>query len=120
MQNWVSFDGNSVQGYLPDQVGFDQSGKQASKTSFMPGSAEEMVANAIDLLEESYAAVSKYVYPDQRSRAVFSGAKAVLRRLTVGQRLADRHAFLAQSRDREPDVRLEPLGFRALEVGRRR
>ena len=88
MQNWVSFDGNSVQGYLPDQVGFDQSGKQASKTSFMPGSAEEMVANAIDLLEESYAAVSKYVYPDQRSRAVFSGAKAVLCRLTVGQRLA--------------------------------
>ena len=49
MQNWVCFDGNSVQGYLPDQVGFDQSGKQASKTSFMPGSAEEMVANAIDL-----------------------------------------------------------------------
>ncbi len=59
MQNWVSFDGNSVQGYLPDQAGFDQSGKQASKTSFMPGSAEEMVANAIDLLRENYAALSK-------------------------------------------------------------
>lgn len=54
MQNWVSFDGASVQGYLPDQQGFDQSGKQASKTSFMPGSAEEMVGHAIDMLKESY------------------------------------------------------------------
>lgn len=54
LQNWVSFDGNSVQGYLPDQQGFDQSGKQASKTSFMPGSAEEMVGHAVDLLNEAY------------------------------------------------------------------
>lgn len=54
MQNWVSYDGASVQGYLPDQQGFDQSGKQASKTSFMPGSAEEMVAHAVDMLKESY------------------------------------------------------------------
>lgn len=57
MQNWVSFDGDSVQGYLPDQEGFDQSGKQASKTSFMPGSAEEMVQHALDLLEEAYPRV---------------------------------------------------------------
>ena len=54
MQNWVSYDGNSVQGYLPDQQGFDQCGKQASKTSFMPGSAEEMVGHAVDMLKESY------------------------------------------------------------------
>lgn len=57
MQNWVSFDGNSVQGYLPDQQGFDQSGKQASKTNFMPGSAEEMVGHAIELLKELYPQV---------------------------------------------------------------
>lgn len=59
MQNWVSFDGDSVQGYLPDQEGFDQSGKQASKTSFMPGSAEEMVGHAIDMLKESYSSIKK-------------------------------------------------------------
>lgn len=59
MQNWVSFDGDSVQGYLPDQEGFDQSGKQASKTNFMPGSAEEMVGHAIDMLKESYSAIKK-------------------------------------------------------------
>ena len=55
MQNWVSYDGASVQGYLPDQQGFDQSGKQASKTSFMPGSAEEMVGHAVDMLKEAYS-----------------------------------------------------------------
>lgn len=54
MQCWVSFDGDSVQGYLPDQEGFDQSGKQASKTSFMPGSAEEMVGHAVDMLKSLY------------------------------------------------------------------
>ena len=59
MQNWVSFDGDSVQGYLPDQEGFDQSGKQASKTNFMPGSAEEMVGHAIDMLKESYSSIKK-------------------------------------------------------------
>lgn len=59
MQNWVSFDGDSVQGYLPDQEGFDQGGKQASKTNFMPGSAEEMVGHAIDMLKESYSSIKK-------------------------------------------------------------
>ncbi len=59
MQNWVSFDGDFVQGYLPDQEGFDQSGKQASKTNFMPGSAEEMVGHAIDMLKESYSSIKK-------------------------------------------------------------
>ena len=59
MQNWVSFDGDSVQGYLPDQEGFNQSGKQASKTNFMPGSAEEMVGHAIDMLKESYSSIKK-------------------------------------------------------------
>ena len=59
MQNWVSFDSDSVQGYLPDQEGFDQSGKQASKTNFMPGSAEEMVGHAIDMLKESYSSIKK-------------------------------------------------------------
>ena len=54
MQCWVSFDDDSIQGYLPDQEGFDQSGKQASKTSFMPGSAEKMCGHAIDLLNEIY------------------------------------------------------------------
>lgn len=56
MQCWVSFDENSIQGYLPDQNGFDQCGKQASKTSFMPGSAEKMVDIAINMLQESYTA----------------------------------------------------------------
>lgn len=59
MQNWVSFDGDSVRGYLPDQEGFDQSGKQASKTNFMPGSAEEMVGHAIDMLKEGYSSIKK-------------------------------------------------------------
>lgn len=59
MQNWVSFDGDSVQGYLPDQEGFDQSGKQASKTNFMPGSVEEMVGHVIDMLKESYSSIKK-------------------------------------------------------------
>lgn len=55
----MSFDGDSVQGYLPDQEGFDQSGKQASKTNFMPGSAEEMVGHAIDMLKEGYSSIKK-------------------------------------------------------------
>ena len=46
-----------VQGYFPDQEGFDRSGKQASKTNFMPGSAEEMVGHAIDMLKESYSSI---------------------------------------------------------------
>lgn len=52
LHGWVSYDENSVEGYLPDQEGFDQSGKQAGKTSFMPGTAEKLVENAIDLLNE--------------------------------------------------------------------
>lgn len=48
-----------MQGYFPDQEGFDQSGKQASKTNFMPGSAEEMVGHAIDMLKEGYSSIKK-------------------------------------------------------------
>ena len=48
-----------MQGYFPDQEGFDQSGKQASKTNFMLGSVEEMVGHAIDMLKEGYSSIKK-------------------------------------------------------------
>ena len=50
MNSWTAYDSSDPDGYLPDQEGFDQSGKQASKTKFMPGTAEEMVSDACLLL----------------------------------------------------------------------
>ena len=55
MQGWVAYDSSDPDGYLPDQEGFDQSGKQASKTKFMPGTAEEVVADAVEMLDGLYA-----------------------------------------------------------------
>jgi len=52
MNSWTAFESADPDGYLPDQEGFDQSGKQASKTKFMPGTAEEMVADACLLLNK--------------------------------------------------------------------
>lgn len=56
---WLILKRDFVQGYFPDQEGFDQSGKQASKTNLMPGLAEEMVGHAIDMLKESYSSIKK-------------------------------------------------------------